>query len=89
MSDNNLYQPQGSRDRFVAAIMVDIRKEMSTRILELQKEQTRLTIALSEKFNTDDYRKLNIVNQHIQVACSRQRGDWVRGDYPSYATIAK
>ena len=89
MSNNELYPPQGSRDRFVAAVMIDIRKVMSLKILALQKEQTRLTQSLAKYFDPDDYRKLNLINQHILVACSRRRGDWVKGNYPTYATIAK
>ena len=89
MDTNELHQPHGSKDRFVAAVMVDVRKEMTLRIERLQKEQTALTISLANRFDIDQYRRLNIVNQHLLVAFSRRRGDWVRGDYPQYAQVSK
>jgi len=89
MNDKSIYEPVVARDRLMAAVMVDIRKEMTQKIIALQKEQTRLTLLLADKFNVDDYRKLNIVNQNILVACSRRKGEWVKGDNLNYATIAK
>lgn len=79
----------GSNDRFMKTVLSDVRKEMTLRIERLQKEQTALTISLHKRFDGDEFRRLNIVNQHILVAYSRRRGEWVRGDYPDYATIAK
>lgn len=89
MPNNSNFQPHRSKDRFISSVLFDVRKEMTLKLEKLQQEQTRLTIALDKQFNVEDFRALNIVNQHIQVACSRRRGDWVRGDYPDYATIAK
>ena len=62
---------------------------LTLKIEELQKEQARLKTAINKQFNTDDYRRLNIVNQHILVAKSRLKGDWGRGDYPEHSTISK
>ena len=80
---------QGTNDRFISRVMLDVRKAMDIKIKNLQKEQASLTISLAKKFDCDEYRRLSIVNQHLQVAYSRRKGDWVKGDHPEYANIRR
>lgn len=62
---------------------------LTLKIEELVKEQAQLKNSLSQKFNAEDYRRLNIINQHIIVSKSRLKGDWGRGNYPEHSTISK
>ena len=89
MSDSTLYSHLTNSDRFEKSVMMDVRKEMTLRIERLQRQQEALTKSLNKRFDVDEYRRLNIVNQHILVASSRRKGDWVRGDFPQYATLGK
>lgn len=89
MSDSTLYTHHRIGDRFEKSVMMDVRKQMTLRIERLQKEQTALTVSLNKRFDVDEYRRLNIVNHHILVACERRKGEWVRGDYPQFATVGK
>lgn len=79
----------GSRDRFTASVMYDIRKKMTTRIGTLRKEQEELTEKLKTGFDNDIYRQLSIVNQHIEVAMVRKKGEWLFGNHLQYTEKAK
>ena len=76
-------------NRFTKSIMAGLRKEMDLKIEALDREQAKLMEALNSGFNADDFRRLNIVNQHLQVANSRRKGDWLKGDYPECLIISK
>ena len=79
----------GAVNRYTKSIMVDLRKELGGKIAALEGEQHRLIMELHESFDNDKFRRLNIVNQHLNVANSRRRGEWMRGDYPECVTRIK
>ena len=87
MEEKSQTQYGRSPDRFIKSAMSDLRKEMTLKIEKLKKEQKELMESLNSRFDCDEFRRLNIINQHLQVAESRRKGDWVRGDFPQYATI--
>jgi len=79
----------GAIDRYNKSVLVDMRKEMTRKIEALESEQTRLIEALNGGFTNEDFRRLNIVNQHLQVAASRRKGEWLKGDHPQCIIISK
>ena len=85
----SIYQVNGSRDRFTASITRDIRKEMIGKIDHLRAEQKRIEKELSESFDIGEFRRLNIINHHIEVATSRLRGEWLNGNFPAIPELSK
>ena len=79
----------GARDRFTASVMYDIRKKMTSKLTRLYSEQCELTEKLKSGFDNDTYRQLSIVNQHIEVATVRKRGEWLFGDHLQFTEKAK
>ena len=88
MIDNELFQAKGTRDRYTASVMFDLRGEMNRKIGLLQTEQARLVTLLNEGYDDDAFRRLNIVNQHIDVAISRRKGEWLRGSQSENIVIS-
>lgn len=82
-------QQHGSRDRYTASLMFDVRKTMTSKLQTLRDQQAELTEKLKAGFNTDIYRKLNIVNHSIEVATVRRKGDWLYGNYLQFTERAK
>ena len=82
MGNTTLSRGGGAKDRFQKAEMAVIRNEMNSKRLRLEVQQIELTAQLRDKFDYDTFRKLNIVNQHIEVAESRAKGEWIRGNFP-------
>ncbi len=88
MSDD-IYKHSGSRDRFAASVMYDIRKNMTAKIALLRAEQDKLNEQLKAGFDVDTYRQLSIINHHIEVATVRRKGDWLYGNFPQFKEISK
>lgn len=76
-------------DRFTKSVMVDLRKQMALKLEALRLDQARLKGELERSFSVDTYRKLNIINQHIEVTSERLKGKWLKGDYPQFVEISK
>lgn len=89
MSNSILYPAAGSRDRFTKSVMVDVRKEMTSKLSDLRIEQHRLTELLAKGFDNEVYRKLSLVNHSIEVADIRRKGIWIHGSFPDIPQIAK
>ncbi len=86
---SNSRQRIGSRNRYDAEILTDLRKEMSAKLDTLRAEQGELVAILKLGFDNEVFRKLNIVNHRIEVATIRHKGDWMHGSYPQYVEMAK
>ena len=69
--------------------MFDIRKEMTGKLEQLYIDQAKIEKQLSGSFNIEDFRKLNIINHRIEVATSRLKGEWLRGNFPQIAELSK
>jgi len=69
--------------------MAVVRKEMNSKQVRLELQQTELKEKLRVKFDNDTFRKLNIVNQHLEVAESRAKGEWVRGYFPKITSVTR
>ena len=82
MGNTTLSHGAGAKDRFQKAEMAVTRKEMNSKRIRLECQQLELVEKLRVKFDDDTFRKLNIVNQHIEVAESRAKGEWIRGNFP-------
>ena len=89
MSNSIIYSAHGSRDKFTASLMVDVRKEMNIKLASFRKDQAELVASIAVKFDNDQYRKLSIVNHRIEVAESRLKGEWLRGSFPQIAELSK
>ena len=75
MGNTTLSHGGGAKDRFQKAEMAVTRKEMNSKRIGLEFQQAELLEQLRVKFNNDTFRKLNIVNQHLEVAESRAKGE--------------
>ena len=82
MGNTTLSHGGGARDRFQKAEMAETRSAMNSKREKLECQQLELLEKLRVKFDDDTFRKLNIVNQHIEVAESRAKGEWIRGNFP-------
>jgi len=78
-----------SRDRFNGAMKTEIRREMKEKLEQLFMVQEELTDKLMVKFSDDEFRKLNIINHHIEVTASRLRGEWLYGSFPTLPELSK
>jgi len=81
MGNTTLSHGGGARDRFQKTEMAGVKREMNSKLAGLELQQFELMEKLSVKFDDDTFRKLNIVNQHLEVAESRAKGEWIRGNF--------
>ena len=89
MSNSNLYPAHVTRDRYSASVMVDLRKEMTSKLEGLRIEQAQLVETLAKGFDNEVYRKLSVANHRIEVATLRRKGIWLHGSFPEIPQIAK
>jgi len=75
MGNTTLSHGGGAKDRFQKAEMAETRKGMNSKRIRLEFQQAELLEKLQTKFDDDTFRKLNVVNQHLQVADSRAKGN--------------
>jgi hypothetical protein len=60
---------------------------MERKLEKLYKCQAKLTAKLEEQFDNETYRKLNLVNYHIEVAKQRNKGKWYN-EQRTFGTVA-
>jgi len=89
MGNTTLSHGGGAKDRFQKAEMAGIKKEMNSKRARLEADQAELIEKLCDKFDNDTFRKLNIVNQHLEVNESRAKGEWVRGNFPQITSVTR
>jgi len=89
MGNTTLSHGGGAKDRFQKAEMALVRREMNSKQVRLDLRQAELKEKLRLKFDDDTLRELNIVNQHLEVAESRAKGEWVRGYFPQITSVTR
>jgi hypothetical protein len=64
-----------------------IKSSMERELERLRVKQTELLAKLNTGFDYETYKKLNLLNQHIECAEVRSEGKWTTGDYPRVSTM--
>jgi len=82
MASSTLYIYCKGADKARKREMVSIRKDMVARIAKLTAERDALLANMPASLDAEYFRKLNLLNQHLNIANDRLRGKWMYEQHP-------